>query len=130
MAKAQKNKASGLDRDALYFIPLGGSEQFGVNMNVYALQDQLLVVDCGLGFADERFPGIDLLLPDPSWLEERQEKIKALIITHAHEDHIGAVAYLWPRLKYPIYTTEFTALVLRRKLEEANLKNVPVHIID
>lgn len=124
-----KNKIN-LDADSLYFIPLGGSEEFGVNLNVYASEGQLLIVDCGLGFADERFPGIDLLLPDPTFLEERRDSLKALIITHAHEDHIGAVARLWNRLQCPIYTTEFTAVILRKKLEEANLRNVPVHIVE
>jgi ribonuclease J len=124
-----KIKETGLEKNALYFIPLGGSEQFGVNLNVYVSQGQYLVVDCGIGFADEHFPGIDLLLPDPVYLERNQKNIQALIITHAHEDHVGAVAHLWPRLKCPIYTTEFTAIVLRRKLGEAGLGDVPVHVI-
>lgn len=117
-----------LDQDSLYFIPLGGSEQFGVNLNVYAYQEQLIAIDCGLGFADERFPGIDLLLPDPAFLEERADDLKALIITHAHEDHIGAVPHLWERLGCPIYATPFTAQVLRKKFEETSLK-VPIHEI-
>ena len=112
----------------LYFIPLGGSEQFGVNLNVYACDGQLLVVDCGLGFAGDRMPGIDLLLPDPKFLEDNQDKLQALIITHAHEDHIGAVAYLWKRFACKIYTTPFTAVILEEKLKEAGLKNVPVAI--
>ena len=114
----------------LYFIPLGGSEQFGVNLNVYKCDDDFLAVDCGLGFADERFPGIDLLLPDPSYLENQKDSLQGLVITHAHEDHIGAVAYLWKRLQVPIYTTKFTAAVLKEKLKEASLNNVPIHIIE
>lgn len=105
-------------KDELYFIPLGGAEQFGVNLNVYGYQGKWLVIDCGMGFADERFPGIDILLPDPKFIEQRKKDVLALIITHAHEDHIGAVAHLWPRLKCPIYATPFTAAVLRRKLSE------------
>ncbi len=119
-----------LDDDALYFIPLGGSEQFGVNLNVYASKGQYMIVDCGLGFADERFPGIDLLLPDPAFLEQRRENLAGMIITHAHEDHIGAVAHLWERLECPIYATAFTAEILRKKLEETNLKKVPIHVIN
>ncbi len=111
-----------MSEKGLYFIPLGGSEQFGVNLNVYECDGELLAVDCGIGFADERFPGIDLLLPDPAYLEERRKKLKGLIITHAHEDHVGAVAYLWKRLKCPIYTGEFTAAVLREKFKEENIK--------
>ncbi len=119
-----------LDDDGFYFVPLGGSEQFGVNLNVYICDGELLAVDCGIGFADERFPGIDLLLPDPTFLEAHKDKLKGLIITHAHEDHIGAVAYLWPRLECPIYASRFTAAVLRKKLEERNLRNVPVVIVE
>ncbi len=119
-----------LDPDELCFIPLGGSEQFGVNLNIYAYKDSLLAVDCGIGFADERFPGIDLLLPDPQFLEDRREKLKGLVITHAHEDHVGAVAYLWPRLKCPVYCSPFTAAVLQHKLTEAGLnRDVNVQII-
>ncbi len=119
-----------LNPDELYFIPLGGSEEFGVNLNVYASEGALIAVDCGLGFADERHPGIDILLPDPTFLEERADDLTALIITHAHEDHIGAVAHLWARLKCPIYATEFTAIILRKKLAETKLRNVPIHVVD
>ncbi len=107
-----------LDPKQVYFVPLGGSEQFGVNFNLYAHDGQWLAVDCGMGFADEKFPGIDIVLPDPSFIESDKKDLKALVITHAHEDHIGAVAHLWPRLKCPIYCTEFTASVLKRKLDE------------
>lgn len=119
-----------LDDDALYFVPLGGSEQFGVNLNVYVCDGDFLAIDCGIGFADERFPGIDLLLPDPAFLEANRGRVKGLVITHAHEDHIGAVAHLWERLKCPIYTAPFTAAVLRKKLEERNLRKVPIEIFD
>jgi len=105
-------------KDELYFIPLGGAEQFGVNLNVYGYKGKWLAIDCGMGFADERYPGIDILLPDPKFLEERVKDILGLVITHAHEDHIGAVAHLWPRLRCPIYASPFTAAVLRRKMSE------------
>lgn len=105
-------------KDELYFIPLGGAEQFGVNLNVYGYKGKWLAIDCGLGFADERFPGVDILLPDPAFIENRKKDLLGLIITHAHEDHIGAVAHLWPRLRCPIYASPFTAAVLRRKLGE------------
>ncbi|MGB4106642.1 MAG: ribonuclease J [Alphaproteobacteria bacterium] len=118
------------EKNALYFVPLGGSEQFGVNMNVYISGGKFLVVDCGMGFADERFPGIDLVLPDPLFLEQNRDKLQALVITHAHEDHIGAVAYLWKRLQCPIYATQFTAAVLREKLNDMQVKNVPVHVVE
>ncbi len=105
-------------KEELYFIPLGGAEQFGVNLNVYGYQNKWLAIDCGMGFADEKFPGIDILLPDPQFIETRKKDLVGLVITHAHEDHIGAVAHLWPRLRCPIYTSPFTAAVLRRKLSE------------
>ena len=116
--------------EGLSFIPLGGSEQFGVNLNVYAADDQFLAIDCGIGFADERFPGIDLLLPDPAFLAKQKKKLQGLIITHAHEDHIGAVAHLWNRLKCDLYATPFTASILKRKLEENNIKKAKIHIMD
>ncbi len=116
--------------DELYFVPLGGSEEFGSNLNLYVCNDEFLAIDCGIGFADERFPGIDLLLPDPSLLETNKDKLKGLIITHAHEDHIGAVAYLWERFECPIYTTKFTASILRKKLEEHGVEGVEIFVIE
>ncbi len=105
-------------KEELYFIPLGGAEQFGVNLNVYGYQGKWLAIDCGLGFADEHFPGIDILLPDPKFIEDRRKDLVGMIITHAHEDHIGAVAHLWTRFRCPLYATPFTAAILRMKLGE------------
>jgi ribonuclease J len=102
----------------LVFIPLGGAEQFGANLNVYGYQGKFLAVDMGMGFADEYYPGVDLLLPNPKFLEDNKKNIAGLVLTHAHEDHIGGVAYLWPRIKCPIFCTEFTATVLQKKLAE------------
>ncbi len=116
--------------DHLYFVPLGGSEEFGSNLNLYVCDDEFLAIDCGIGFADERFPGIDLLLPDPQLLQDNRDKLQGMIITHAHEDHIGAVARLWHRFECPIYTTKFTAAVLRKKLEQEGVRGVPIHVID
>ncbi len=107
-----------IDPDALHFIPLGGSEQFGVNLNAYSIKDKWLAIDCGIGFAGHRFPGIDILLPDPAFLEERAKDLVGLIVTHAHEDHIGAVPYLWKRLKCPIYCSAFTAEIMKMKLAD------------
>ncbi len=121
---------SHLDPKKTYFIPLGGSEEFGVNLNAYIHQKEILLIDCGIGFADERYPGIDILLPDTSFLEQHKDNIAGMIITHAHEDHIGAVAYLWDKFECPLYATNFTASVLKHKLDEASLKNVPVHVIE
>lgn len=119
-----------LNPDELIFIPLSGAEQFGANLNVYAYQGQMLAIDMGIGFADEYYPGVDILLPNPKYLEEHKRKIAGLIITHAHEDHIGGVAHLWPRLKCPIYCTEFTSLILQKKLaENPECKGARVRVI-
>ena len=116
--------------EELVFIPLGGSEQFGANLNVYGYKGKWLAVDMGIGFADEYYPGVDILLPDPTFLEERKKDVAGLIITHAHEDHIGGVAHLWPRIKCPIFCTEFTATILQKKLaENPECKGARVRII-
>jgi ribonuclease J len=94
--------------DAVYFVPLGGCGIFGSNMSLYGYQDQWILVDCGAGFADEGLPGVEILLPDPSFAESIRHKILGMVITHAHEDHIGAIEHLWPRLRVPIYATAFT----------------------
>jgi len=118
------------EKNELTFIPLGGSEQFGMNLNVYGYDGKWLAVDCGIGFADESYPGIDILLPDPGFLTERKKDVVALIVTHAHEDHIGAVPYLWPRLRCPIYCTPFAAAVLRQKLRDhPDCREAEIHTV-
>lgn len=114
--------------NALSFIPLGGSGEFGCNLNVYHCNGKFLIVDCGLGFPDERFPGVDTLLPDPSFLSHNNKDIVGLVLTHAHDDHKGAIAALWPQLTCPIYATPFVADLLRFQLNEWNIgKRVPLH---
>ena len=116
--------------DGLYFLPLGGCEEIGMNVNLYACAGKWLIVDLGVTFADDRLPGVDLVLPDISFLDGRQDDILGIVLTHAHEDHFGAVGYLWPRLRCPVYATPFTAELLARKLDEAGLLNeVPVHVV-
>ncbi|QYU67769.1 ribonuclease J [Leptolyngbya sp. 15MV] len=105
----------------LAFIPLGGTGEIGLNFNIYRCDGELLAVDCGLGFGGPEHPEVDVMVPDPTWLEARTDRLRALVITHAHEDHVGAVAHLWPRLRCPIHATPFAAAVLRRKLGEAGL---------
>ncbi len=104
-----------------YFLPLGGTGEIGMNLNLYGFEGQWLMVDLGITFADERQPGVEVLMPDPAFIEARRDRLAGLVLTHAHEDHIGAVPYLWDRLRCPIYATQFTAAVLRGKLEEAGL---------
>ncbi|MGK7865293.1 ribonuclease J [Falsiroseomonas sp. E2-1-a4] len=105
----------------LAFIPLGGTGEIGLNFNVYRCDGALLAVDLGLGFGGSEHPEVEVMVPDPSWLAERRDKLVGLVITHAHEDHVGAVAHIWPKLRCPIYASPFTASVLRRKLGEAGL---------
>lgn len=126
----EKQETPTLDPQSLYFIPLGGCEEFGLNFNLYAYDGKFLGVDCGIGFADHRHPGIDILLPDPEFIEGRARDLSGLVITHAHEDHIGAVPYLWTRLKCPIYCTPFVASFLRRKCSEfTDVKGMVIHEI-
>ena len=102
----------------LVFVPLGGSGEIGMNANLYHHHDRWLMVDLGISFADESLPGVDVVLPDISFIEERKDKLEGLILTHAHEDHYGAIPYLWERLGVPVYGTAFTLALLRRKLAE------------
>lgn len=119
------------DNSSIFCLPIGGCGQFGANMTIYGYAGDLLAIDCGIGFADDTFPGVDILTPDVDWVAEHADKLKALIITHAHEDHIGAVAWVWPRLKCPVFLTEFAALVLERKLgEQAYQERPDIHIIE
>ncbi len=105
----------------LSFLPLGGTGEIGMNLNLYRCGGKWLAVDCGIGFGGAEYPEIDIMMPDPAFIAERRDRLTGLVITHAHEDHIGAVAWLWPQLRCPVYATPFAAAVLRRKLNEAQL---------
>jgi ribonuclease J len=107
--------------DELLFLPLGGAGEIGMNLNLYGTRGEWLMVDLGITFGDDAAPGIDVILPDPRFIADQRERLAGLVLTHAHEDHIGAVPYLWPQLRCPIYATPFTAEVLRRKLADAGL---------
>ncbi|WP_428392186.1 ribonuclease J [Lichenicoccus sp.] len=115
----------------LAFLPLGGTGEIGMNLNLYRCDGAWLAVDCGIGFSGNDMPEVEILLPDPGFIAEQSRDLVGLVITHAHEDHIGAVAHLWPRLACPIYATRFAATVLRRKLGEAGLLGrVDLHVLD
>jgi ribonuclease J len=111
--------------DELVFLPLGGSNEIGMNFNLYGFgpphDRRWIVVDLGVTFGDQTTPGVEVILPDPEFIEEYADRVLGIVLTHAHEDHIGAVAWLWPRLKAPVYATPFTAFILREKLREADL---------
>ena len=107
--------------DELLFVSLGGAGEIGMNLNLFGHDGAWLMVDLGITFGDEDTPGVDVIMPDPTFIEERSDTLAGLVLTHAHEDHLGAVPYLWKRLRCPIYATPFTASILRRKLAESNL---------
>jgi ribonuclease J len=112
------------------FVPLGGTGEIGMNFNLYGCDGAWLAVDCGMGFSGPESPEAEILLPDPAFIAGQRDTLLGLVITHAHEDHIGGVARLWPQLRCPVYATPFAAAVLRRKLAEAGLgREVKLHII-
>lgn len=120
--------------DELLFLPLGGAGEIGMNLNLYGLGDPKdptwLMIDLGVTFSDGNPPGIDLITPDPSFIVKRRDRLAGLVLTHAHEDHLGAVPYLWDRIRCPIYATPFTMQILKRKLSETDFEDeVELHEI-
>ncbi len=105
-------------KDDLLFLPLGGSGEIGMNMNLYHMQNTWLMVDFGAGFAEDFLPGVDMILPEIEFIVQRKNNLAGLVLTHAHEDHLGAIPHLWEELLCPIYATPFTAAFLRAKLTE------------
>src|SRR5580692_7819117 len=122
-------------QNELVFAPLGGIGEIGMNLSIYGFGDerrrQWLIVDCGVSFASEELlPGVDLILPDIRFLIEQRKNIVGLVITHGHEDHIGALIDLWPRLKVPLYATPFTAALFEAKrLSEPGAPQIPVKVV-
>src|SRR5437870_11826978 len=119
--------------DELVFAPLGGVGEIGMNLAIYGLGDehrrQWIAVDFGIAFADDALPGVDLIMPDIRYLEEERRNLLGIVLTHAHEDHFGALLDLWPRLKLPVYATPFTAALLQAKLEgEPGAPEIPTTV--
>ncbi len=122
------------NKEELLFLPLGGAGEIGMNLNLYGYgqrdKERWIMVDLGITFGDGSLPGVEVIMPDPKFIEERLDQLDALVLTHAHEDHLGAVAHLWRRLCCPVYATPFTADILNHKLVEADLNyEVDVRII-
>jgi ribonuclease J len=117
--------------DELLFLALGGSGEIGMNVNLYGCQGKWLMVDLGMTFSGDEYPGVDLVFADLEFIEERRRDLLGIVLTHAHEDHIGAVPYFAHDLGVPLYATPFTADLVRLKLEEAGLANsVELHVIE
>ncbi|MBQ2275819.1 MAG: ribonuclease J [Lachnospiraceae bacterium] len=109
------------ENQTIRIIPLGGLEQIGMNMTAFEFEDSIIVVDCGLSFPEDEMLGIDLVIPDITYLKENASKVKGVIITHGHEDHIGALPYILKELNMPIYATKLTMGIIDNKLKEHNL---------
>ena len=114
-----------MSKEELLFCPLGGSGEIGMNMNLYAYgkedNQKWIIVDMGVTFADDSIPGIDLIMPDPGFIIEKKDDLLGIVLTHAHEDHIGAVAHIWPELKCKLFATPFTAALITEKFKEKKI---------
>lgn len=114
--------------DELLFLPLGGAGEIGMNLNLYGYgkpgKAEWIMVDLGITFGDGTHPGVDVIMPDPKYIEDHKDQLAGIVLTHAHEDHLGAVPYLWSRFKCPIYATPFTVSILQRKLAEVGLLDI------
>lgn len=118
---SQTNKTKDAQKPKLRIIPLGGLEQIGMNITAFEFDDSIVVVDCGLAFPEDDMLGVDLVIPDVSYLEENIDKVKGFVFTHGHEDHIGAVPYIVQKVNVPLYATKLTMGLIEHKLEERGL---------
>ena len=112
-------------KDELLFCPLGGSGEIGMNMNLFAYgkpdNQKWIIVDVGVTFADATVPGVDIIYPDPGFIIDKKDDLLGIVLTHAHEDHIGAIAHVWPKLKCKIYATPFTSVLITEKFKEKKI---------
>jgi mRNA degradation ribonuclease J1/J2 len=114
----------------LRIVPLGGLGEFGIKCMAICCGEDILVVDCGMMFPDDGLPGVDIVTPDFTFLEERREQVRGVVLTHAHEDHIGGVPFLLGKLNVPVYGTEFTLEMVERSLSEHELLDgASLHVI-
>ncbi len=113
-----------IDPHALHFIPLGGVGEIGMNASLYGTGGKWLLVDLGITFTQSGIPGVDILVPDLEFIENRKNNLLGIVLTHAHEDHLGAIPYLWPKLECPVFATSFTLTILKEKLREVGLHKI------
>jgi ribonuclease J len=121
-------------QDELVLVPLGGAGEIGMNLYLYgygpAHARKWIMVDLGISFPGPEMPGVEIMMPDPAFIEEERENLLGIVLTHAHEDHYGAISHLWPRLRVPVYATRFSAVLLQMRLAETDFSSeVPVHIV-
>lgn len=128
MSKSKKDQFRPPE-DAVWYLSLGGAGEIGMNLSLYGTAGKWLMVDCGITFGDEQTPGVEVIMPDIAFIEERRDDLIGLVVTHGHEDHIGAIEHLWPSLQCPVYATQFTAELIRAKLDRSDLKT-KVRIIE
>ena len=109
----------------LVYCSLGGAGEIGMNLNLFGYgkpgEYKWIIVDIGVTFSDDNIPGIEVILPNPEFIANQKENLLGIVLTHAHEDHVGAIAHLWPMLECPIYATPFTAAIVREKFKEKKL---------
>ncbi len=131
MAKSKPNYYDNVSERAVKVIPLGGLERVGMNITAFRYNDSIIVVDCGLAFPEDDMPGIDLVVPDITYLKQNADKVKAFFITHGHDDHVGAIPYVLNQLNVPIYGLRLTMAIIEGKLEEHGmLESVKRHVVD
>ena len=115
----------------LVFCSLGGAGEIGMNLNLFGYgkpgEYKWIIVDIGVTFSDDNIPGIEVILPNPEFIANQKENLLGIVLTHAHEDHVGAIAHLWPLLECPIYATPFTAAIVKEKFKELKI-NIGSHL--
>ena len=116
-------------RTPLRIIPLGGLNEIGKNMTVFECSNDIFIVDCGLAFPDSEMLGVDIVIPDFTYLERNKDKIRGVVLTHGHEDHIGGLVYFLQKINVPVYGTKLTLALVENKLKEHNLSRVQLNVI-
>lgn len=119
-----EKKLSEFNKKGIYFAPIGGADEIGMNMYMYAVDGKIIVVDCGYGFLLDDYPGMELAYASPEFLEQYKDNISALFITHGHEDHMGAIAQIWPHLQCPVYAMDFTIGLIKSRLHEFQMDDM------